>query len=434
MKKILNTQLAKGLSGSFLIKVIGTILSFIISVILARKLGAEQYGYYAYALALITMLSIPTTMGIPNVVVKYVAKYKTKSEWGSFKGLINISNVVVSLISLTILFIAFLMTWIFTDNLSSIMNKTFLISLILLPILALSSLRSAILRGINRVVLGQLPENAITPILFFVFIIIYLIYDDINFNSQITMVIRVIAVFIAFIIGSIMLRYNLPSQLKLKEPNFEIKNWLKSTIPLLFVGGMMLINNRFDIFMLGIMHTSKEVGIYQVVMRSAELIIFALTVMNSVLAPKFSTTYTNKDMSKLQRIVTMSNRVVFLVSLPLSLVFIFFGNWLLDFIYGTEYSSGGTALGILAFGQLISTAFGSVGTLLNMTGYEKYSAYGVASAAICNIVLNLLFIPKWGINGAALATTVSLIFWNLLLAYWVRKKLDINTSIFWSNK
>ena len=73
---------------------------------------------------------------------------------------------------------------------------------------------------------------------------------------------------------------------------------------------------------------------------------------------------------------------------------------------------------------------GPVGLLLNMTGHERETAKGVAISAVLNMVLNFLLIPRWGITGAAVATTVSMIAWNLLLAWQVNTKLTIQPTIF----
>ncbi|WP_194842061.1 flippase [Gracilibacillus salitolerans] len=428
MNKLKNSQLAKVLSGSFIIKITGTFLTFLVSIILARTLGVENYGHYAYAISIISILSVPTTLGLPNVIVRFSASYKTKSEWNFLKGLINLTNKSVLLIAIFIMFFSFLISWYFVGDNDSIAYNTFLISLLLLPLMALNSLRAAALRGINRVIIGQLPEHIILPFVFISFSLIATIFFE-EINSIEAMFLRVLSVLIAFLIGAALLYNNLLINIKSKKPKYEIKKWVHSALPLLFVGGMMLINNKLDIIMLGAIRSSIEVGIYQVVINAATLIVFALSAVNSVMAPQFSKLFIKEEKCKLQRIVTLSNRVAFAFALPVSLIFIIFGSWILHFIYGADFARGGIALAILSLGQLVSAAFGSVGNLLNMTGNEKFSAFGVVISAICNIILNSLLIPVWGINGAAIATSVSLMLWNALLAFWVYKKVKIYPSI-----
>jgi len=65
-----------------------------------------------------------------------------------------------------------------------------------------------------------------------------------------------------------------------------------------------------------------------------------------------------------------------------------------------------------------------------MTGYEKDTALGLAISAVLNVLLNLILIPKFSMAGAAAATSISMIVWNLLLWCLVWKRLGIDSSVF----
>lgn len=90
---------------------------------------------------------------------------------------------------------------------------------------------------------------------------------------------------------------------------------------------------------------------------------------------------------------------------------------------GREFLVGMDSLFILLIGQLISVLCGSVLVLLNMTGNQWTVQTILVTAAILNIMLNAILIPNLGIEGAAWATTISTIFWNVWGIRAVRKKL-----------
>jgi O-antigen/teichoic acid export membrane protein len=140
--------------------------------------------------------------------------------------------------------------------------------------------------------------------------------------------------------------------------------------------------------------------------------------------------YAQGDMKKLQRLVTASARVILLINLLITVGFIIWGKSFLNLAFGSAFKTGYTPLMILLVGQLINSGAGSVGLLLNMSGHERETARGMTIAAIINVVLNLLLIPRLGINGSAVATSISLIIWNVLLWWAVRKKLGINSLAF----
>jgi O-antigen/teichoic acid export membrane protein len=64
---------------------------------------------------------------------------------------------------------------------------------------------------------------------------------------------------------------------------------------------------------------------------------------------------------------------------------------------------------------LFGIACGSVVLLLVMTGFERDAAISVAISVVLAIILNPIFITRWGINGAALANATGLILWNMLM-------------------
>lgn len=149
--------------------------------------------------------------------------------------------------------------------------------------------------------------------------------------------------------------------------------------------------------------------------------------MNILVSPYFAYLYTQRDIKRLQRLVTLNARVAFLLAFPIVTVIVLWGKDLLRIIFGEEYVLGYAPLSILAVGQLVNASFGSVSELLNMSGHERDTAWGIMVAAGLNILLNLTLIPPFGINGAAMATAITLATWNFLLWRLVHWRLGLNS-------
>ena len=107
---------------------------------------------------------------------------------------------------------------------------------------------------------------------------------------------------------------------------------------------------------------------------------------------------------------------------------IFLGDWFLS-LYGRDFVNGYVALIILAVGQLLNSFCGFVGFLMMMTGHHNRAALVLSLSCVLNLILNMLFIPLWGMTGAALATAISLICWNLCMSWYVRKDLQISPPL-----
>ena len=96
-------------------------------------------------------------------------------------------------------------------------------------------------------------------------------------------------------------------------------------------------------------------------------------------------------------------------------------------LFGQEFKVGVTAFIFLSFGRLISSFSGSVGNILQMTGNQNIYGFILLIGALLNVVLNYMLIPKYGINGAAIASMSSLIVWNLGMVLSVKKKFGFYT-------
>jgi O-antigen/teichoic acid export membrane protein len=428
----LRTELSRGAVGSLGLKLGGTLLGLLLAVLLARTLGPEGYGVYAYVFALVSLLAIPAQVGLPTLVVRETAMAQANEQWGLMRGLWRWSSAVAGAIALVLALLALLASWVYQDRFSEIQIATFGFGLVLVPLVALGNLRGAALRGLRRVVTGQLPEMVLRPTIFILLLLVaILLIPTEKIAAATAMGLHALAAAVAFFIGAVLLWRARPKPLEDKPiPLYEVRSWITSALPLAFVAGMMLINQHTDILMLGLFRSAEEVGVYRVAVSIATLVAFGLQAVTMVVAPHFARLYSQNDMARLQRLVTLSARAILAVALPVVLVLVLFGGPLLRLIFGEEYSDGYTPMAILAGGQLVNAAMGSVGGLLNMTGHERETARGVAIAAAANVVLNLLLIPPFGLNGAALATALSMTLWNLVLWQAVRLRLNIDSMAF----
>ena len=429
-KYLLNSQLAKETSWSFLLKISHAGFSFLVTVLLARILGAEGYGIYAYAYAFIALLSMPAQAGLPQLVIRETAKGMAKNKPELVQGIWRWAGKVIMIISISLIIVIGSIFLIFKKGKLGLKEWTFLWALFLVPLVSLGNLRGAALRGLHKVVIGQLPEFFIRPALFFAFLCIVFFLFHQKLTPPQAMALNVFSAVLAFIIGTWLLWRNTPLSIYKATPVYDGKKWLSSFLPLAFTAGMWVINSQADIVMLGIFKPPADVGIYRVAVQIALVASFGLQAVNMVVAPRFATFYTKREMNRLQRLVTRSAQIVLTFNLIITSLFILFGKIFLDLVFGKEFITAYIPLLILLIGQLVNSAAGSVGFLLNMTGYEKDTARGMTLAAGINIMLNFSLIPPLGPKGAAIATAVSMITWNVILWWFVRKRLGINSLAF----
>lgn len=426
----LRARLLRGGVGSIAIKVANIALGFLVSVVLARTLGAEGFGIYSYVFALVTLISLPAQFGLPILVLRETAKALQAADWPTLRGVWIWSNSITGLVSVLIAVGGSLVIWMFADQIGAVGRVTFLWGIALVPFIALGKLRDGALQGLGHVVQGQLSENVIRPVLLIVLIAGALIFRPAApLGPSGAMALHCLAAVIAFLVGVLLLRRARPRKLVNEgKTHYVHRAWLASAVPLALISGMSLINQQTDIVMLGWLADAETVGIYRVASRSAMLVAFGLTAIGMVTMPYFAKFHAAGDMQRFQRLATTGARAMLALALPIALVMIVFGHTLLSLIFGDSYAAGYTALSILAVANVIHAAFGTVGPLLNMAGYERITARGIFFAAICNLVLNSILIPTYGMNGAASATAITLALWNLILWNSVRRVLHVDSS------
>ena len=148
--------------------------------------------------------------------------------------------------------------------------------------------------------------------------------------------------------------------------------------------------------------------------------------VNTISASKFSELFWENKIDELNKVVTFSTRMVFMVSLPIVIILIAFPKFILG-IVDPQIQTGATALILLAIAQFISACSGSVGTFLNMTGHQVTLRNIVLLGIAINIILCIVLIPKFDMIGTAVANLISVAFWNIAGAVYVYKKYKIKT-------
>ena len=199
---------------------------------------------------------------------------------------------------------------------------------------------------------------------------------------------------------------------------------------MLLASGMWLLNSEASIIMLGTLSNDECVGLYRVAQRGSQLIFFGLLAVNTSIAPTVSSLYHKQNMLLLKKVLSKSTKLLSIFSIPASLFLIASSKWLVPVVFGSDFVNAWLPLSILCFGQLFNSIIGPVGIVLNMTGNERITSKGVFISSILNIFLNAVLIPPMGVVGAAIASTISLITWDVLLTIWLYKKLKLTTLPF----
>jgi O-antigen/teichoic acid export membrane protein len=396
---------------------------------MARILGVGEYGKYIYALSWVGILVLFAKHGMDTALVRYVAGYRARGEWALMRGILLTGFRSVLATSIVLAVLAASVVFYLKAHIEAGQAETIWISLILLPIVALTGIRQSALQAMRHVALAQLPETIIRPIVLVLIIVAGNAFMTDALTAQQAMLSNILAAMIAFYIGGRLLVRRLPSEVRDVSSEHRGSEWFKASIPLFLISGMHMALGQTDIVMIGPMLGSDAAGIYAAAARVSGLVGFGLAAVNSIVAPMISELYVTNRHEDLQRMIMLSARGVSVFAVGAGAVLILFAEPLLG-LFGDEFVAGVRPLYILLIGQAVNALAGSVGFLMIMTGQQSEAAKIVGISAVCNIALNATLIPLFGLSGAAIATAATTVMWNVAMLRHVYRKLGINPTVF----
>ena len=410
--------------GTAVLNAANALLALAASVLLARALGPEGFGTYAFVVSIALVLAAAIRLGLPPLAVREVAKYQVEARWTLLRGFL----IFATRASLTAgaLALCAAAAWTLADPRIGVVG---LLCALLASLIAVNSLWSGALRALQRVLAGHFTSEALVTGALAVFAACAIAAGALT--STTALMLHVAAAATGLAAAAWLLWRAFPAAVRAAAPSYaEAQVWRRSAMTLLAISGLQMVNTQADILLLGVLATSEDVGLYRAAVQGSHLVAFALHAVNVALAPSISRLHASGDHAALQRAATWSARVVLLVALPVAGVLIALGAPLLVIAFGEPFRAAYLPLAILCAGQLVSCLLGSVGLLLNMTGHERVTARAFAWGAGANIALNAVLIPAYGTTGAAIATSTTLVLWNVALCRQVWRRLGIQSMAF----
>ncbi|WP_299403269.1 oligosaccharide flippase family protein [Acaryochloris sp. IP29b_bin.148] len=422
-------HLFKKAGGTFSLRIASMFFAFVMGVIHARLMGSTGSGIYDYSTSWVYLLAIPASLGFNGLLGREIALYQTEAEWEKLVGLKRWASLLTLIISVGLALVAGTIAWHTIQDETSQLTWAFWMAMVSLPFLSLRMIYRAMMRGLDKIVVGLMPEMIWAPFVQLTVVVFIVVGIQNELTASSAVIAFSLSTGLSLIISILTASRFLPEKVKAAKPSYERLTWLKCAVPFMLLESLNEINSRVDILMIGNLDSVSAAGIYNPVNRGSLLITFVLMAFKGPLSPTITTLFAKGELQELQRILTKTARVVVVFSGLATISFLIFGNQYLK-IYGSEFTKGLGALNIRCLGLFVyAVVAGHSSTVLSMTGYARFTAISSILATGMNIVLNMLLIPIYGINGAAIATTTSLLVSGAINANQVHKTVGLRPTI-----
>ncbi len=360
----------------------------------ARVLGAETYGVFSYALGLAGFFTIFADIGINGILTREVAQ-KPHEAKSYFATSFAIKATLLIGTAILVIFVAPFFSKIEAAQ-------------VLIPLVALLVIFDNVRDFCNSFFRAKdkMEREALVTIITNVAIAIFGFFIlSLSRTAYAITVTYIASAGIGMAVAVMLLKREFLSLARSFKKSL-IKPLLRSAWPIALTGllGAFMIN--VDIIMLGKMRPAADIGFYAAGQRIVQMLYLLPAIFASAIFPTLSrlasTNETDREISILEKTLTL----VLAVTLPIVAGGIALGKPIIAILYGSTYLPGTLAFQILIVTLLLIFPGTLLGNTLVAHDRQKKAALPMAIAAISNIILNILFIPLYGIVGAAIATLI----------------------------
>lgn len=426
---MLNSKLTKNSLNVLALRFGGVALMFCLSLFLTNYYSAEIVGQYDFVRSTIMILSGISLIGTNQAIIYYSGVLTSKNSFGSIR---NIYFKMVSLVFIICSFLYIPLLLVSEDFINQIFNKQESYDLIELSVQGLifysiTMLNIDTIRALKKTTTSELFRNLFryTPFLFFS-IILYAIDrpEDLVvwfiYSFVVLCVVSTAAVFV------LLLNKDFPATTTQK---YSTKDIIKTSYPMALSAISYFLMQSIDILFLGAFDTFESIAYYSVAVKIATVTSLALISVNIVIAPKIAKIYNDRNFSELKSMIRKATRINVLISSPILLILFFFPDFLLS-MFGDNYTLAKNAFLVLLIAQFFNSITGPSALYLNMTGRQKILNSILLISLLINVILNAILIPKFGMVGAASATTISFVISKLIASAVVLYLDNVKTYIY----
>ncbi len=407
---------------ALLARVVTVGLAFLLQLVLARNLSVQGYGQYAFAISWMNLLVGFSMLGMDRASLRYPAEYLARGNRSLLSGFLARSQQLGFLGSVTVAVGWLLVALGFRSRMPDGLLSCFLLAGCLVPIMAIAQIRDATLLSVGRIHQGLLGTTLRTGL--FLLLALAAIFSGSAISSWLAVGLQLVASLASLLLSSWFLcRWKNSTELE-DTPAYETRDWLTVSLPLMAVVLMAFGMNQSGILLTGLLLGTETSGLYAVAVRLCDVALLGYHAVNTVVAPRFASLHATGQTESLQRLLTRCAAATSAVTLGIVALLAVTGPLILS-LFGPAFSASYPILLILLAGVAAIAASGPVVYFLNMTGQQQVCLATYTASVALNLCLSLMMIPRWGMIGAALATSMSVAICHLTLVAVVRHKYDL---------
>ncbi len=437
MKKILaviqkkyfdNTVELSKLSKTFLLWSVGLAFVYVTNILLIKIIGLQQYGQYAVFMSWVSIAAIIVAFGWDGYLLQKIPLLSKDNE-EKIIGRYLIKKLLLSVVACYAVLVIILCTGYFLFHVFPFFTSVYQLAAfcILIFLVAVVNFLKSFLKIFHKVTVIQLLEDLLKPLIIFLAIAFFFSYA-ISITLTDLYLLNVI-VFAAFAISLLLFCYTIfRKNFSAISTTVDKEKWLQKCFYFMCIFLGYNVFTRMELIFLGYFNNNEAAAKYQVLLRVADLVILPEFLFNYYLPQKFSRLFAEKEYEKARSVFSASAKTISLLQL-----LCFAGVAAIGYFYLWSFNLATTDmylyLLLLSSAPIFYSLFGSGNLALKTSGNERYSFYALAIVLLLEMPANILLVPKFGLAASVIISWASILIYNLVLAYFVYKRLGYTTTV-----
>lgn len=397
-------------------QILSASLAYVLQIVLARSLGTAGFGVYAAALAWVGPLAVLAGCGLPQVALRYLPAYRAERDPERLAGFLRAAERVTLAGSSGVAAAGSALALLFAAE-----PVPLVVALWTLPLTVQLRLHTEVARAA-----GRYEAAFVMPLLQpLVMLAGALLAKEMlgELTPALGLCLPALGVLAVLPWQRSIARRIAPDV----APRYETGVWLRAGLTMLAVDAAFLLLSQADAVLLGALEAGPAVALFSVASATAAFSMFPMIAVGSTSVPVFSRLWALGRRDDLERLAQQAALRAFAAQVAVAALVVVFADPLLA-LYGGDFQAARAALLFILAGQLANTGTGYVGSIMNMTGHQGAVLRAVGWAAGLHVVLLVACVRAWGVTGAAAATALSSLGWNLWLYRLVRRHVGVRVS------
>ncbi|MBI4273358.1 MAG: polysaccharide biosynthesis C-terminal domain-containing protein, partial [Rhizobiales bacterium] len=388
-----------------------------------------EFGVYVYALTWLLLFGGLVDFGLAASSQYFIPKYTERRAIGHLHGYLAGSRWLSFGLATLLAIIGALCIRLLDGKLDQYMIAPLYLACLTLPIFGVMNVQDGIARSYNWPYLALMPHYIIRQALLIA--LMAAIYVAGYPTDAVTAVILVaVTIWVTTLGQMLVLNRRLRAEVPREPARYEPRQWFSTAFPIFMIDGLYLMFLYVDVLVLNEYRSPEDVAVYFAAVKTLSLVAFVYFAVTAAAAHKFTQYHVSGDRERLAAFLASSIRWTFWPSLVTAVVILAIG-WPLLWLFGARFVAGYHLMFILAIGLLARASVGPGERVLNMLGEQRTCMLVAAVAALSNIVLCILLIPRFGAEGAAVSTSAAFVVESILLFIAIKHRLGFHMFI-WS--